>query len=525
VCAEEVIPFTALGDLDDTLAMGPQPIEPFLEIIRDAAETDLGVVHERSSGLAYAPRATRYNQPVSMTLDISAGDLADAPEPTDDDQRIGNEINASNRLGHESAVLSDEHIRRYGRYDSTVSANTADRHTLRNVASWLLHLGTIDNMRWPQISFDLDREGPLTDQWLSMPPGGRLKVPHALPQIAGVDIDVVVEGSTQKMTSKTWDVEVSCSPAAPWDVWELEHPERGRIHPSGATLMFDLNTTEHNLAVLNHARQWITWANHQEQFPFFVNIGGEIMRVNLAFDWPPPAPGTPITDSFTASDGSLQTANTDLNWTNLLGQPGQVGTWRVLSNQISPNGAIRGANNYARAEHDRETVNHYAEIDVTQLLGSAANEVGPCVRFANSAATCYMATIRRADSTTGPHITIQRSIAGQRTSLTTPVTVPLSLPARLRIEADGPNIRAYWAGELVASVVDGAITSGRKTGVFGTEAVSQGQGVIADNFEAGDLPPNVSATLLSVTRGFNGIVTEHTQGTPVRLASRHTVAL
>lgn len=67
LCAEEEIPFTVAlptADLDDTALMGPQGAETLLDLLREAAQVDGGILHETREevGLSYRPRTSLYNQ-------------------------------------------------------------------------------------------------------------------------------------------------------------------------------------------------------------------------------------------------------------------------------------------------------------------------------------------------------------------------------------------------------------------------------------------------------------------------------
>ena len=54
------------GNLDQTLAMGPQKPGTFLDLVQSAADVDGGVVYESrdTAALAYRTRRSKYNQGV-----------------------------------------------------------------------------------------------------------------------------------------------------------------------------------------------------------------------------------------------------------------------------------------------------------------------------------------------------------------------------------------------------------------------------------------------------------------------------
>jgi hypothetical protein len=66
LCAEQRVPLTVNGNLDQTPAMGPQKPGAFLDLVQSAADVDGGTVHEErgTAGLAYRTRRSKYNQGV-----------------------------------------------------------------------------------------------------------------------------------------------------------------------------------------------------------------------------------------------------------------------------------------------------------------------------------------------------------------------------------------------------------------------------------------------------------------------------
>ncbi|MDX2692964.1 hypothetical protein [Streptomyces ipomoeae] len=66
LCAEQNVPLTVNGNLDQTPAMGPQKPGAFLDLLQTAADVDGGTVYESrdTAGLAYRTRRSKYNQGV-----------------------------------------------------------------------------------------------------------------------------------------------------------------------------------------------------------------------------------------------------------------------------------------------------------------------------------------------------------------------------------------------------------------------------------------------------------------------------
>ena len=66
-----------------TVAMGPQRPETLLSLLQECADSDGGLLTERSEslGLQYRPRGARYNQRAALELDYSAGHIAPPLDP------------------------------------------------------------------------------------------------------------------------------------------------------------------------------------------------------------------------------------------------------------------------------------------------------------------------------------------------------------------------------------------------------------------------------------------------------------
>lgn len=223
LCAEEGIPLTVIGDTADTAAMGVQTPAALLDLLRECEVADQGVLHERGAGLGYLTHAQKYAisaTSATMGLDFASGHIAEPPEPTDDDQRLRNRIRLRRPGGvGEVTAQDDDSIAASGVYADDLTANLATDDALVDHASWRLHLGTYDELRWPRIVLNLARSTSLITSWLKVQIGSRITIANPPDEVAGgVDLDLIVEGWTETLSSYRWDVELVCSPAKPWNV-------------------------------------------------------------------------------------------------------------------------------------------------------------------------------------------------------------------------------------------------------------------------------------------------------------------
>jgi hypothetical protein len=216
LCAENDVPVTILSG--DTEPMGRQRVAKLVDLLRECEAADMGVLYERGTSLAYIPRERRYNTPVAMAIDWAAGDLGDGPEPQDDDQRFRNQWTVTRSEGSSATARDSASITAVGLYDDETEMNIQYDARLIDFAGWLLNRDTSDLLRWPRISINLLAHPELISSWLACRIGSRITVANTPQQIAGEVIDLIIEGYSETINNDRWDVELSCSPAALWEV-------------------------------------------------------------------------------------------------------------------------------------------------------------------------------------------------------------------------------------------------------------------------------------------------------------------
>lgn len=231
LASEEGLVFRAAGDLDDTAAMGAQGRSPALTLIGECAETDGGVLFETfdMSGIGYRSRVSLYNQ-TGVELDYAADELAPPLEPTDDDQQTRNDVTASRPGGSsaryelEAGPLSvADPPAGVGRYDTSASVNVQTDEDLPDQAAWRVHLGTVDQARYPQITVNLARPQIAGDPVLAaavagLEAGDRLRIINPPPWLPPEPISQIVQGYTEELGNYEHDIVFTCSPALPYQV-------------------------------------------------------------------------------------------------------------------------------------------------------------------------------------------------------------------------------------------------------------------------------------------------------------------
>lgn len=234
LCEENGIVFVPVGDPDLTTFMGPQSPDTLLNLLQECVICDGGILFEPAGvlGIGYRTRESLFNQ--AAILQCGYGDLSEVWEPVEDDQLIRNDVIATRKDGSSAratqftgplSVLPSEQGG-IGRYDTNVTVNCLNDDQLIDIAGWMLHLGTVDEPRYPVLKMNLASKGfaasiALTNQVLALGLGDRLVVTDPPAGGSPDDIEQLAQGIT--MTIKTWDfrVALNSTPASPWNVIQL----------------------------------------------------------------------------------------------------------------------------------------------------------------------------------------------------------------------------------------------------------------------------------------------------------------
>lgn len=287
LCKEEGVALSSDAFQYTSELMGAQPIDSLLNIIRECEETDAGVIYERSYGLAYQPRTYRHanGAGVAMTLNFAAGDVAAAPEPTDDDQQLRNDVTVSRKGGSSYRAqwtTGPNRISLAGRYDDSVDLSLAGDAQLPHQAWWRAHLGTNADMRWPRVPVNFAARPNLIGSWLACRPGSRINVLNPPAESGdGSTLDLFVEGYAERIEPYGWDVVANCSPATHWYVIVLDS-DRLEADPS-STLVSAIDATANTFIVGTNGTAGAAWTTDPAEWSngktLDLDIEGERIRV------------------------------------------------------------------------------------------------------------------------------------------------------------------------------------------------------------------------------------------------------
>lgn len=239
------------GDADTP--MGPQMVATANELVLEAATADIAILTEQrgESGLYFRARELMYNQDPVLILDYSNGEVFAPFEPTDDDQRINNAITVTREggasatatqtdgpLNVNSPVVDPDGV---GEYPASFTINVESDDQLDGYAGWRLHLGTVDELRYPRLSVNLanERIQPFIDQILQVREGAKIVIINPPDWLPSDDIELIVEGYQEKLNAFKWEFTFVCSPASPWTIGETAEEETTTEDFEDDTFVFD----------------------------------------------------------------------------------------------------------------------------------------------------------------------------------------------------------------------------------------------------------------------------------------------
>ncbi|NIL44024.1 hypothetical protein HCB17_25080 [Salinispora arenicola] len=278
--AEAGVALEVVGDTSLTELCGPQRAAPLVELLEAAARVDGGILAESRSllGLSYRTRRSLYNQ---TALPISyAGQISEPFEPVDDDRGLVNDVTVT-RPGGSSAratatsgpLSTAAPPHGVGTYDRSIQLDVHDDGQLPDQAGWRLHLGTVDEARYPHTHLDLAAPGydsDLTAAVAAVDAGDVLALSDLPSWLPPGPTAVMVQGTTEVLDTYQWDITVNATPASPWDVAVVDGPQR--VGADGSTIAaVDASVMTLTMTSTAANRPWTT---DPADFPMDLQLGG-----------------------------------------------------------------------------------------------------------------------------------------------------------------------------------------------------------------------------------------------------------
>ncbi|NEB04504.1 hypothetical protein [Streptomyces sp. SID13726] len=289
LAGEEAIPMSVCGDPGIQAQLGPQKPAALLDILRDSAEADGGILYEQrqAAGLMYRDASSLYNQRVRLALNYTtAGHVAPPFQPVDDDQLIKNDITVSRRDGASAvseltsgALSTQAPPNGVGRYQDSRDLNLYDDTQPAQAAEWLLHLGTWDEARYPTLHVDLAAGPSLIDDVTAADVGDRATVSNPPSWLPPDAIDLLIQGYSEVIQQYAWDVTFNCTPGAPWS--SIAQVGTARADTAGSHLSDPATSSATTIYVTTETGpEWVDSSDSASDFPFDIRVAGERMTVS-----------------------------------------------------------------------------------------------------------------------------------------------------------------------------------------------------------------------------------------------------
>lgn len=536
LCGEEGIAFDGVGDLDGTVTMGGQGKLNRLSLMQECDLADDGMILENLAvlGLAYRTRQSLENQDPQLTLDYSGFNLSEVPLPVEDDRYIQNkvtvtvkEVSATYALDDASILSVSQPPTGVGVYGTDLPLNLFDTDDAADHAAWRVHLGTVDEARFPQISVNLAHSSfttnpALKQAVLALRQGDRILVQNPPAWLPPDDIDQIILGFEETITHFEHRITFTCAPASPYRTSFLDF-NAARIDTDGSKLLANVTSGTTALTIAPTSDPTMLWTTDSAEFPFDVRMGGEVMRVTSITSW--------LSDTFTRTESSTWgTPDVGTAWSNVGG--GSASDYSV--NGSAGLHTLSTVDTTRRSGMDAATADFdiYCDITTSDLATGDSMYGAVTARMADASNMMML----RAEFTTANTIdvSLRRMIGGTQTQLAT-ATLSLTHVAgtfiRTRFQGIGAVFRAKawsFAADVeppswLLNATDTAISVANQLGTRSVRVTGNTNAVTVsvqyDNYRV------VNPQTFTVTRSINDVVKAHIAGSDIRLASPTPLAL
>lgn len=506
-----------------TDAMGPQPTGSVLEVLQDCEQADGGILYDPGGGIAYRSRSARYNQTVALDLDYEAGELQHPLEANDDDQQLANDVTAT-RPGGSPYTFTDTDgplgTTAVGWYSDSVTTNVELDSQAEQRAAWQVGLGTVDELRFPQVGLNFATTPDLIPAWLATTAGERVTISNPPAELPPGDPDLQMVGYQETITPFVWSAVLNTVPNRPYLVVELdEENNESRLDSEGSGMWLDATSNATSLQVYSVDETVDeVWSTAAGDVPFDVGIAGEQVTVTAVANNPitfvaagtvshannaSVTPGIPagiqagdLLLLFAAIRGTSATVSQPSGWSEAWIYHGNVAVFakKTSGSESSPTVSFAGG-----SAGDDTSAQICAFRNATKLLSAAHGSNSSAQNIA------YPAMDIDRDGTVIVYVGWKQddwtSVTGPGTEIGEPDTTT------------GNDQGIAWYYQIQTDATNVSVGSFTVTG--GASAVSR----------SGVLQINGSVQTLTATRSVNGVVKAQVQDAEVSLHQPHVLAL
>lgn len=525
---EQKIFFGTVGLLDTTPYMGKQGVKSLADLLQECVDTDLALLAESRGGL-YATlrdRTSRYDQRACATIPYAL--LSDL-QPVTDDQTVRNDVTvdrdggASSRQTLSVGTLSTQYPPNgVGPYADEVTLSLYSDGDADDQAMWRLHMGTVDEDRYPTVTINLAHPKLTAQQvadLLDLVPGDRVVITGTPRWMAPGPLSLIALGFTESIDPAGMTLTLTCVPESPYRVLRVGDTEYGRVDTVGSYLATAVSSTATSWQVASTDTPWVTTANNPGEFPFDVQCAGEWATVTGIT--------SAVQDAFgrTASNG-WGTADVGGSWTTT---GGSASDFNVSSSRAGITLTTTGTFRTALIPVSTPDVDLGMDVLLNSVPAGATIVVDEFVRYVDS--SNYYVLRLQFNTDTSMTLILIRVLAGAVTTLAT-TTLGFTLSTvqyyRMRASAIGSTLRAkVWPVGTnepgwIFTVTDTGITGSSQIGV---RAVANTGNTNTNPIVLVDNVATAGPQIFTVTRSVNGVVKALPAGAAVRLARPNYIGL
>jgi hypothetical protein len=344
LCGEEGIGFSWRGDLDMTAAMGPQRVDTLTNLLGECAEVDQATLTEdpAASALHLRTHGDIVNRDPTLALSYSSNHLVAPFRPANDRFGLTNDVTITRDGGSARRVTVTDGRKgtdRIGTYDTAATRGVYLDEQAEQLAGWLASRGTFTGDRFPQLTIQLERAVFTDSDDLRLAAlGVRLDDVVTVDGAAGINrfdqIRALARGWEKRLNRFTHQVTFNCVPAIPWQTFEVEHADWGRVYSAGAELAVAVDADDTTLYPATTDGPMFT--TDAADLPMPIRMSGELISVTDS---------DPVAVSFVAAGAAAHGDNASLAPALPAGwQQGDmlIGVAAIRSTAAFPSGATGG---------------------------------------------------------------------------------------------------------------------------------------------------------------------------------------
>jgi hypothetical protein len=230
VCGEMGIAAETIGTASATAAMGPQVDDTLTNVLQSIEDTDMGLLFESRTqfGLGYRSLTSMANQAAAATISYTAARIDPSLAPVYDDSLTRNNVTVTNQSSGytQQAILTagamsinnpPAGIGNGYSYARTVNA-AADSQTA-GIATWLLNVGSVDEVRFPVVTMKMVRaeNASLFAAIPGLRPGDYLQITSPPAFLTASTIKQLAFGYTETMGQHEWTFAYNTVPESPYE--------------------------------------------------------------------------------------------------------------------------------------------------------------------------------------------------------------------------------------------------------------------------------------------------------------------